>query len=85
MRLTPRIIRRLPKVDIHCHLDGSLRPATVLELADAQGVRLPTRKLPALKRLLQAGRRTRNLGDYLKIFDLTLSVMQERDALYRAA
>jgi adenosine deaminase len=85
MRLTPRIIQRLPKVDIHCHLDGCLRPRTVLELADAQGVRLPTRKLPALTRVLQAGRRTRNLADYLKIFDITLSVMQERDALYRVA
>ena len=85
MRLTPRIIQRLPKVDIHCHLDGCLRPRTVLELADAQGVRLPTRKLPALTRVLQAGRRTRSLADYLKIFDITLSVMQERDALYRVA
>jgi adenosine deaminase len=57
----------------------------VLELADAQGIRLPTRKLPELTRLLEAGKRTRNLGDYLKIFDLTLSVMQERAALYRVA
>ena len=85
MRLTPRVIQRLPKADIHCHLDGSLRPRTVLELADAQGVKLPTRNLAQLTRLLQAGRRTRNLGDYLRIFDITLSVMQERDALYRAA
>jgi adenosine deaminase len=85
MRLSPRVIRRLPKADIHCHLDGCLRPRTVLELADAQGIRLPTRKLPQLTRLLEAGKRTRNLADYLKIFDITLSVMQERDALYRVA
>jgi adenosine deaminase len=85
MRVTERLVRRLPKTDIHCHLDGCLRPRTVLELAQAQGVKLPTRKLPALTRHLQAGKRTRSLGDYLKIFDLTLSVMQERDALYRVA
>ena len=85
MRLSERVIRRLPKTDIHCHLDGCLRPRTMLELADAQGVRLPKRKLPELTRLLQAGKRTRNLGDYLKIFDYTLSVMQERDALFRVA
>jgi adenosine deaminase len=85
MRLNAALIRRLPKTDIHCHLDGCLRPRTLLELADAQGVKLPTRRLPALTRLLQAGRRTRNLGDYLKIFDYTLSVMQEKDALYRIA
>ena len=85
MRVTSRIISRLPKAEIHCHLDGSLRPRTVLELADAQGVELPTRNLARLTRLLQAGKRTRNLAEYLKIFDLTLSVLQQRDALYRAA
>ncbi|TMQ71756.1 MAG: adenosine deaminase [Candidatus Eisenbacteria bacterium] len=85
MRLTLPIVKRLPKTDIHCHLDGCLRPRTVLELATEQGVRLPTRKLPELTRLLKAGRRTRSLGDYLRIFDLTLSVLQERSALYRVA
>jgi adenosine deaminase len=85
MRLTSRIIERLPKAEIHCHLDGSLRPKTVLELADAQGVKLPTHNIARLTRILQAGRRTRNLGEYLKIFDVTLSVLQERDALYRVA
>jgi adenosine deaminase len=85
VRLTDRVLRRLPKTDIHCHLDGCLRPKTLLELADAQRIELPTRDLAKLTRLLQAGKRTRNLGDYLKIFDITLSVMQEREALYRVA
>jgi adenosine deaminase len=85
VRLTQRVVKRLPKTDIHCHLDGCLRPRTMLELAIAQGVRLPTRNLTRLTRLLQAGRRTRSLADYLKIFDLTLSVLQSRDALYRVA
>ena len=58
----------------------------MLELAEAQGVEAAdARTSPQLTRLLQAGKRTRNLGDYLKIFDITLSVMQERDALYRVA
>jgi adenosine deaminase len=85
MRLTLPIITRLPKTDIHCHLDGCLRPRTMLELAAAQGVKLPTRTLAELTRLLVAGKRVRSLGDYLRIFDLTLSVMQEREALYRVA
>jgi len=85
MPLTLPIVRRLPKTDIHCHLAGCVRPKTLLELADAQGVKLPTRRLPELTRVLKAGKRTRSLGDYLRIFDLTLSVMQERDALYRVA
>lgn len=85
MRLTLHIIQRLPKTDIHCHLDGCLRPHTVLELAETQGVRLPTRRISELTRLLKAGRATRSLSDYLRIFDLTLSVLQEREALYRVA
>ena len=85
MRLTQRVIQRLPKTDIHCHLDGCLRPRTVLELAEAQGVELPSRNLAKLTELLEAGPRTRSLADYLKIFDLTLSVLQHRDALYRVA
>jgi adenosine deaminase len=85
VQLSQAVIARLPKSDLHCHLDGCLRPRTLLELADEQGVKLPTRKLPQLTRLLQAGKRTRNLRDYLKIFDITLSVLQERHALHRVA
>jgi len=85
MKLTLDVIRKLPKTELHCHLDGSLRPSTVLELAREQNVKLPTTNLVKLTRLMQAGRRTRNLGDYLKIFDITLSVMQEKESLYRTA
>ncbi len=85
MRTTERVIQRLPKTDLHCHLDGCLRPRTIVELADAQGVKLPTRNVAQLTRTLQAGKRTRDLGEYLRIFDITLSVMQEKEALYRVA
>lgn len=85
MRLTRKVLERLPKTDIHCHLDGSLRASTVLELADLQGVELPTRDLKKLEPLLKAGKRTKNLADYLRIFDITLSVLQEGEALYRVA
>ncbi|MBI5168542.1 MAG: adenosine deaminase [Candidatus Eisenbacteria bacterium] len=85
MKLSHDVIRRLPKTELHCHLDGSVRPKTVLDLAQEQGVTLPTTNLTKLTRLMQAGKRTRNLGDYLKIFDITLSVMQEKEALYRIA
>jgi adenosine deaminase len=57
----------------------------VLELAEERGVKLPAHDLPKLTRILEAGKRTRNLGDYLKIFDYTLAVMQDRPALFRVA
>ncbi len=85
MKLTLDVLRKLPKTELHCHLDGSLRPRTVMELAKEHKVRLPTSNLTRLTHLMQAGKRTRNLADYLRIFDITLSVMQEKEALYRIA
>ena len=79
------LIQRLPKTDLHCHLDGSLRLDTVLELARAQGVTLPTFDRGELARLLVAGESVASLDDYLRAFDITLSVLQRADALERAA
>ncbi len=85
MSLTVDVLRRLPKADLHLHLDGSLRPRTVWELAQEQGVRLPAKSAGDLARKLVAGPKVRNLGDYLKTFDLTLAVLQVPEALERVA
>jgi adenosine deaminase len=79
------LLHRLPKTDLHCHLDGSLRLDTVIELAKKQHVALPTFDRGALTSMLVQGEHTTSLDDYLRAFDITLSVMQTEDALERSA
>ena len=82
--LNKETLRRWPKVELHVHLDGSLRPDTMLDLARAQGVRLPADTPDALRQALWGGRAT-SLEDYLTRYDITLSIMQRADALERIA
>jgi adenosine deaminase len=79
------LLLRLPKTDLHCHLDGSLRLDTVLDLGKQQGVKLPTFDRGALHGMLYAGDQVTSLDDYLRAFDITLSVMQTEAALERCA
>lgn len=78
-------IQRLPKTDLHVHLDGSIRLATILELAHQQGVTLPADSIKTLAPLVQIGEDCKSLTEYLKAFDITLKVMQTSEALYRTA
>jgi adenosine deaminase len=85
MTLPLSVFQKLPKADLHVHLDGSLRLTTVLELAEQQGVTLPADTPEGLRRAMHCGENTGSLVEYLKAFDVTLSVMQTEDALYRSA
>ncbi|MDX1577546.1 MAG: adenosine deaminase [Gemmatimonadota bacterium] len=77
-------IHATPKTELHVHLDGSLRPRTILELADEGDVSLPTSDVDELADYLFVRDATR-LEDYLARFELTLSVMQWGTALERVA
>jgi adenosine deaminase len=85
MAISLDLIQKLPKTDLHVHLDGSLRLDTVIDLARTQRVKLPTENKDELFRLLYAGDVCKSLDDYLKAFDITLSVMQTPDSLERSA
>jgi adenosine deaminase len=79
------VIEKLPKTDLHVHLDGSLRLKTILDLADKQRVELPARDEDGLRKAMNLGQNCGSLVEYLKAFDVTLRVMQTEDALERIA
>jgi adenosine deaminase len=84
-RLSPDQIRRAPKVLLHDHLDGGLRPQTVIELARDVGHTLPTTDAGDLARWFHEGAYRHNLDLYLETFTHTVAVMQTKDALTRVA
>src|SRR5207249_6662418 len=83
--ITEELLHALPKTDLHCHLDGSLRLRTLLELAAQQGVQLPADTEDGLAKAMKIGQRHGSLEEYLKGFEITLSVLQTDAALYRTA
>jgi adenosine deaminase len=85
MSLPISFFERLPKTDLHVHLDGSLRIGTILELAEEQGVDLPSESPDGLLKFMNCGLRTGSLVEYLKAFDVTLRVLQTEQALSRVA
>ncbi|MGA0568948.1 adenosine deaminase [Rathayibacter sp. KR2-224] len=75
----------LPKVSLHDHLDGGLRPQTIVELADEIGLDLPETDPDALGAWFAKQSDSGSLVEYLKTFDVTTAVMQTRDGLARVA
>jgi adenosine deaminase len=80
------VVLQAPKVLLHDHLDGGLRPTTVIELARETGYDgLPTQDPDALAEAFMAGANRKSLVLYLEGFDHTVGVMQTRDAIVRVA
>src|SRR6516165_6113261 len=83
--LSLEVFQRLPKTDLHVHLDGSLRLSTILELAEKQRIELPAQSEDGLRKAMHLGENCGSLVEYLKAFDVTLRVMQTEESLTRAA
>ncbi|MER8026702.1 adenosine deaminase [Glutamicibacter protophormiae] len=77
--------RDLPKVSLHDHLDGGLRPSTIIELAAEVGHELPETDAEALGNWFRESADSGSLPRYLETFEHTLAVMQSREALIRVA
>jgi adenosine deaminase len=82
--VTRERILALPKAELHVHLDGSLRPTTMLELATELGVTLPATEPEALAEAMCASD-SKKLEDYLAKFSVTVALMQDAAALERVA
>ncbi|MEW2398985.1 adenosine deaminase [Streptomyces sp. NPDC046862] len=84
-RIDTATVRRLPKAVLHDHLDGGLRPATLVELADAVGHSLPTTDPETLAAWYVEAAGSGDLVRYIGTFEHTLAVMQTREGLLRTA
>jgi adenosine deaminase len=84
-QLPLEFFQKLPKADLHVHLDGSLRLDTILDLAREHHVDLPSTDPAELRRAMNLGQNCGSLVEYLKAFDVTLRVMQHEEALFRSA
>jgi adenosine deaminase len=84
MRLSRDVIQNLPKIELHCHLDGSISLPTIRLLAEKAGIAVPSSDL-ALGQKIKAPKEAQSLMDYLAPFDYVLPMLQTEEALSLAA
>lgn len=82
---TDVVIERLPKVSLHDHLDGGVRPATIMDIATRDGITVPASSVDELAEWFRVSADSGSLVTYLETFAVTLSVMQTADNLQRIA
>jgi len=73
----------LPKIDLHCHLDGSLRPETIIDIAKKGGIGIPSFDINEIQREITIPLECKSLNEYLKAFAIPNLVMQSKESLRR--
>ncbi|HJG97193.1 MAG TPA: adenosine deaminase [Romboutsia timonensis] len=77
------MINKLPKIELHCHLDGSVRVDTIIDIAKKEGIKLDSYKRCDIEKLVQVPNDCTSLNEYLKRFDLPNKVMQSSENIKR--
>jgi len=72
-----------PKIELHCHLDGAMLPETAWELAKERGITLPADNLEDFRSFIIVTADCRSVNEYLKRFEMPLSILQDRASLTR--
>ncbi|EQB88878.1 adenosine deaminase [Clostridium punense] len=73
----------LPKIELHCHLDGSVRPETIIEIARKENINIPSFNIDIIREQVTAPLECESLNEYLKRFALPNVVMQSKESLRR--
>jgi len=83
--INKELLKKLPKVELHYHLDGAVRPETIVDLAQKDNITIPTYDSKELKEWFHRGADRKSLSLYLEGFGVTCSVMQTEESLIRIA
>lgn len=77
------MLKKLPKIELHCHLDGSVRPQTIIDIAKEENIEIPSNELSEIENMVKVPLNCDSLVEYLKRFDLPNKVMQSKESLKR--
>jgi adenosine deaminase len=78
-----KIIKNIPKTELHCHIDGSVRPETLFELAKSNSLLVPFSSIDTSIEYFQVKENCNSLNEYLEKFNFPLRVMQSKENIYR--
>lgn len=78
-----QVIKIMPKTELHCHLDGSVRPETILDIALKENIEVPTTDINEFEKYVKVTDKCNCLKEYLDKFELATKVMQKSEYLYR--
>lgn len=77
------MLKKLPKIELHCHLDGSVRPQTIIDIAKEENIEILSHELSEIENMVKVPFNCDSLVEYLKRFDLPNRVMQSKESLKR--